>query len=239
MGKIYLVTFANGNIYEESQQNINNTISIANIDEHIMWNLDKLKNTNFYKENKKLLDIEIGNGYWAWKPYIILEELSKINDDDTLIYMDASRYETDGFKNSCIDVLNFMKNNNIDIIPGFENNNKNDIMIKNTCLEFFNLKEDNIFLNKINVFTSPMFLKKTIFTLKFIKEWLDNCLIENIISHEDLSYKNGKIHIYDQAILNCLLYKYNIISYKPLTNNEKEFRKFSYYFDFFKSINKD
>lgn len=234
MSKIYLVTFANGNLYEESQKNLNNTLSIAEIDEHIIWNLNKLKNTNFYIENKKLLDIELGNGYWAWKPYIILEKLNKINNEDILIYMDASRYEMDGFKNSCKNVINFMNNNNIDIIPGFENNNKNDTMIKNTCLKFFNLEKDNNFLNKINIFTSPMFLKKTNFTLKFIKEWLDNCLIENIISYEDLSYKNGKIHIYDQAILNCLLYKYKINSYNPLIKDENEFRKFTYYFNYFK-----
>ena len=234
MNKIYLVTFANGNLYEESQKNLNNTLSIAEIDEHIKWNLDKLKSTNFYLENKKLLDIELGHGYWAWKPYIILEQLNKINNQDVLIYMDASRYETDGFKNSCKNVINFMNNNNIDIIPGFENNNKNDIMIKNACLKFFNLEKDNNFLNKINIFTSPMFLKKTNFTLKFIKEWMDNCLIENIISYEDLSYKNGKIHIYDQAILNCLLYKYKINSYKPLIKDENEFRKFTYYFNYFK-----
>ena len=59
-------------------------------------------------------------------------------------------------------------------------------------------------------------------------------MIENIISYEDLSYKNGKIHIYDQAILNCLLYKYNINSYNPLIKDENEFRKFTYYFNYFK-----
>ena len=67
----------------------------------------------------------------------------------------------------------------------------------------------------------------------FIKEWMDNCLIENNVSYEDLSYKNGKIHIYDQAVLNCLIYKYNIKSYEPDTKNENEFRKFTYYFNYF------
>jgi hypothetical protein len=232
--KIYLVSFSEGKIYEDSQMYLDKTLKIAKIDEHIKWNFDKIKKTDFYQENKKLLDIDMGFGYWAWKPYIILDTLKKISDDDILIYMDSSRYETDGFKNSCTGAIDFMKKNNIELLPGFQTNYNNHQMIKPSCLEFFklNIKE---FKKTSNIFTSPMFLKKTVFTLDFIKEWLNNCLIEKNISHEDLSNIGGKVHIYDQAILNCLLYKYKIKNYKPNTNIEKEFRKFSYYFNFFNS----
>ena len=174
----------------------------------------------------------MGFGYWSWKPYIILDALKKISEDDILIYMDSSRYETDGFKNSCTGVIKFMEKNNISILPGFETNFNNYQMIKPSCLEYFKLNIEE-FKQTNNIFTSPMFLKKTYFTIKFIKEWLDNCLIEENISHKDLSNIGGKIHIYDQAILNCLLYKYKIKSYKPNTNIETEFRKFSYYFNYF------
>ena len=75
--------------------------------------------------------------------------------------MDASRYETDGFKNSCLGVINFMNKNNIDLLPGFETNYKNYQMIKKSCLKFFDLNNEE-FNNKNNVFTSPMFLKKMI-----------------------------------------------------------------------------
>jgi len=233
--KVYLVTFAYGEIYEKSQQNLNQTLSISNINEHIMWNKDKIKATQFYQENKELLDIEMGCGYWAWKPYIILEKLKDISDEDYIIYMDASRYETDGFKNSCLGVIEHMQRNSIDLIPGFQTNDQNWKMIKPSCLNYFNLNNEE-FKNQPNVFTSPMFLKKSEFTVNFIKEWMKECKIENNISHQDLSNIGGKIHIYDQAILNCLLYKYKISSYQPNTKDENEFRKYSYYFRYFHDL---
>lgn len=236
--KIYLVTFAQGHIFENSQDNLDKSIKIANIDYHIKWNFNKLKETKFYEENKTLLSNSLGFGYWSWKPYIILDQLEKINDDDILIYMDASRYETDGFKNSCIEVVNFMKDKKLNIIPGFETNYKNYMMIKESCLDFFNLNNDN-FKNINNIFTSPMFLIKNNFTLKFIKEWLDGCLVEDNVSYKDLSNIGGRVHIYDQAVLNCLLYKFKIRYFKPNTTDENEFRKYTYYFNYFKELNKN
>ena len=233
--KIYLVTFAQGEVFENSQKNLDKTLEIANIDIHIKWNYDKIKETSFYKENKKLLDIELGYGYWSWKPYIILEQFTKINEDDMLIYMDASRYETDGFKNSCLGVIDFMKKNNIDLLPGFETNYKNYQMIKNSCLDFFNLNNEE-FKNINNIFTSPMFLKKTDFNINFLNEWMVNCLIEENVSYQDLSDIGGKVHIYDQAILNYLLYKYNIKYFRPDTFNENEFRKYTYYFEYYNKL---
>jgi len=174
----------------------------------------------------------LGNGYWCWKPYIILEKLKHIKDNDVIIYMDAGRYETDGFKNSCLGVIEFMNRNKINILPGFKTNYKNYQMIKKTCLDFFNINNSD-FKQKKNVFTSPMFLKKTHFTLKFINEWLKCCLIEENVSFCDLSNIGGKVHIYDQAVLNCLLYKYNIKSFDPNIYDEMEFRKFTYYFNYF------
>jgi len=234
--KIYLVTFAEGDIFEKSQKKLDSTLNIANIDFHIKWNLDKIKETSFYQKNKKLLDIELGYGYWAWKPYIILKQLKKINENDVLIYMDASRYETDGFKNSCLEVVDFINKNNIELLPGFETNYKNYQMIKKSCLKFFDLDNEK-FKNKNNVFTSPMFLKKNDFTLKFINEWLENCLIEENVSYQDLSNIGGKVHIYDQAVLNCLLNKYQVKSFKPNTKIENEFRKYTYYFEYFNKLN--
>lgn len=235
---IYLVSFAEGEIYNKSRENLDKTLDVANIDKHIKWDFNKIKQTNFYQKNKKLLDNKIGYGYWSWKPYIILEQLKKLENDDFMIYMDASRYETDGFKNSCLDTIKFMIKNKLDILPGFKTKNRNYEMIKPTCLDFYNLN-NNEFKNKLNVFTSPMILRKTNFTLNFIKEWLDGCLIENNVSHHDLSNIGGKIHIYDQAVLNCLLYKYQIKSYEPHTDEELEFRKHTYYFNYFKNILKN
>ena len=72
--------------------------------------------------------------------------------------MDLEIDETDGFKNSCRNVIKYMNNNNIDLIPGFETNYKNYQMIKSSCLDFFSLNNDT-FKNKNNIFTSQCFEK--------------------------------------------------------------------------------
>ena len=44
---------------------------------------------DFYQAHKAILEQERGNGYWLWKPLIILDALSKVNDGDYVFYMDA------------------------------------------------------------------------------------------------------------------------------------------------------
>lgn len=39
--------------------------------------------------NHPLYNMERGGGYWLWKPYIILEILSRIEENDILVYVDA------------------------------------------------------------------------------------------------------------------------------------------------------
>ena len=65
---------------------------------------------------------------------------------------------------------------------------------------------------------------------------MNNCTIEDNINYQDLSNIGGKVHIYDQAILNCLIYKYKIKSFKAKTDNESEFRKYTYYFNYFNNL---
>lgn len=43
----------------------------------------------FYEKNKFILDQPRGAGYWLWKPYILLDALSKVNDGDIVFYLDS------------------------------------------------------------------------------------------------------------------------------------------------------
>ena len=55
--------------------------------------------TEFYKENKEILSLNRGAGYWLWKPYLILETLKKMNDGDVLLYLDSTDTLLKGTKN--------------------------------------------------------------------------------------------------------------------------------------------
>ena len=75
MSEIYLVTYATEE-FKLRQMLLNYTAKkYADIKNTISWDSDKIRHTEFYLEHKKILDQPRGNGYWLWKPYIILSAL--------------------------------------------------------------------------------------------------------------------------------------------------------------------
>jgi hypothetical protein len=58
----------------------------AGIDTILSWTRDKLKATDFYEQNRQILDRPRGGGYWLWKPYIILDALQKSDPGDVILY---------------------------------------------------------------------------------------------------------------------------------------------------------
>lgn len=203
--KIHLVSFANKEPFIKSQKILDKTYKKCNIDFHTSWNPQLLSETQFFKNNQNLFNRykSIGFGLFIWKPYIIYQKLLEISDGDFVYYQDASRYDFSGLKNDMRLVCDFMINNNIDIIPGFEINKPNSILISNECLKYMKIYDDDTFLKKNHIQTSPMIIIKNNKTMIFIKEWIDYCQIPTCI------LKTSNAHQCDQAILNILLYKYN------------------------------
>jgi len=206
MNKVHLVTFANGDIYIKSQEILNETINIANIDTHTMWRDTDIIKTQFYKNNKDIFKNTTGFGLWIWKPFIILEKLKEINDGDYVYYQDSSKYDLDGFKKSIRPIIEFMKNNNTDILPGLVTHNINKYLVQEECFKYMDADTD-YYKNHKHIQTSPLFVKKTDFSIKFIREWLNYCTVPVCI--KKLNRKKCA-HQYDQAIVNILLVKYKI-----------------------------
>lgn len=220
MSNIYLVSYADKNPYTITQSNFTNTLDIAEIKEHSIWNKDKIrKEKDFYLKNKTLLDKKKGSGLWIWKPYIILQKLKEIDYNDYVYYQDCSKYDTNGFKHSCKPVIQFMESNNLLIFPGLTPGNINKHHTSIQCLRHMGARNKKFLLKKI-FHTSPLFIKKTDFTIKFIEEWLHFCCIPVCITR--FIWKNGS-HCCDQSILNILLFKYNIkgLNYITDKNNTK------------------
>jgi len=66
-------------------------VTVSNADEEIAWTREDLLDSDFFKQNKKIFDQPRGAGYWAWKPYIILQTLNRLSSEDWLIYSDAGK----------------------------------------------------------------------------------------------------------------------------------------------------
>ena len=50
---------------------------------------------DFYTRNKFILDQKRGAGYWLWKPYIIKDAFSTVNDGDYVFYVDSGAFFID------------------------------------------------------------------------------------------------------------------------------------------------
>jgi hypothetical protein len=59
------------------------------IDRVWSWTDAAIRQTEFYEQNKAILDQPRGSGYWLWKPYIILDTLQRAKDGEIVVYADA------------------------------------------------------------------------------------------------------------------------------------------------------
>ena len=134
---IHLITYADGKVFQQTQQMLKNSYIKADIDTITEWNREKIVNTPFYLKNKSLLNIKKGSGLWIWKPYIIYEKLKTIPEGDWIMYQDCSRYYKSEYKYSIKPVIEYLEKNDIICIPGFALKTTNNSLIKEECYNYF------------------------------------------------------------------------------------------------------
>lgn len=87
---LYLINFAKGDLYKKVQHRQNELLrgffkDIFEYDENF------LIKEGYYERNKEVIDnSETGWGYCGWKGTIMLDAMSKIQDDDLLFYSDVA-----------------------------------------------------------------------------------------------------------------------------------------------------
>jgi len=176
---------------------------------------------DFVLNNKNILELDRGGGYWLWKPYIINETLKKINENDIVFYLDSKYYFMEDFTEL---YLNYMENNDLLV---WKNKPNNPIWhMKNWCKMDVILKYDmfkKIFdENAEECWGGALVIKKNENTIKYMKEWLDMCCIYEDITDAPSKVENSGLfceHRHDQTLLSIILYKYNI----PMQFFEKKY----------------
>ena len=170
---------------------------------------EDLKKTDFYNQYKSILDQPRGAGYCLWKPYIILEDLNKIQNGDVLVYLDAaddlSENSLSRIRNAMIERDYYISNWN-GMRPKQKERTKRDCFVLMDC-------DNEFYYNFPQVEAGFVIFKKTNGNLNFIKQWLDYCKNENIITekpneHGD-NFPEFINHLYDQSVLTNLILKNN------------------------------
>jgi hypothetical protein len=170
--------------------------------------------TNISKEywnlfSKKTTDQKVGLGLWSWKPYIIYEELNKLNYGDILIYLDAGCELNSHGKKRFHEYIQHTKS--IEYLL-FHLKNKNHNWTK--LHPKFN---DPNFLSRNQLVGGIIFLKKTDPTINFINDWLRLCHENNAeLLHDPKEGSSQRqefiAHRHDQSCLSLAAHIHQLIS---------------------------
>jgi len=202
-----LINFADNN-YKKAQ-NLNSKTG------KLFCKFDKIYNYSpadiskeFLEKNKKIFNYKRGYGLWLWKPYLINETLKDLKDGDVVFYCDSGAC----FFRNISQILDILELQDIwvSILPLIEKQ-----FTKRKAFELMNLNDEK-YKNSNQISGTFLAIKKSEFSMNFVKEWLDYCCnIELISPVEDKSDEEEYFysHREDQSILSLLIKKYDIKAY--------------------------
>lgn len=192
-----------------------------------VYTYERLKTTDFYRDNEPLLSHPRGCGYWGWKPFIIAEQMAEMRDGDYVIYADAGV--------QIINNLNFIIDRMDSDIFLFGNNYEHAHWCKaDTVHEIWpsGLRDRNNpgwFCFGKQAQASVIFFRINDHTRAFVKEWLDWCLFEGGRLIDDSpsfapNHPEFREHRHDQAILTTMAYRDGIkLHWWPAEYNDGAF----------------
>lgn len=165
---------------------------------------------DFRRQNKKILSYERGAGLWIWKPYFILKALEQLEENDYLFYVDSGSF----FVNKISILVAVMEEYKQDIM-GFELPLLERQFTKNET--FFLMDYEDSGLNQI--LGGFILLKKTQYSVDFIKKWLECMCDERIVSPKyfcnNIKENDDFIaHREDQSVFSILYHKYKLIPFR-------------------------
>jgi hypothetical protein len=208
----YLVNFANNNFYG-SQARLNASAPKFGIDKIFSYQEKDIIGTEFYQKNQEILDMPRGAGYWIWKPYIILGALSKVNENDIVVYSDSG-IEIIGHLDPLFEICH--KQGGILLFQ--THGHLNRTWTKRDCFVLMDADSAEYWDAQQLMGGFSIFLKNER-NIKFVEEWLHYCCNKNIVT--DIPNVCGlanlpgfRAHRHDQSVLSLLSVKHNIEIYR-------------------------
>lgn len=115
---------------------------------------------NFKNKYKSILKLKRGGGYWIWKPYIILERLKEINDNDFLLYIDAGCTININGKKRFSEYINLLNNTNKNMLRFQMTENIEKEWTIQEIFDLFNINLDNQIANSGQLMATIIIMKK-------------------------------------------------------------------------------
>jgi hypothetical protein len=230
MNKI-LISYANERYATFQTILSESALSIGKVDNVINFGPSYIQSTDFYQKNKYILDQPRGNGFWLYKPKIILDTLENANSDDTIMYCDSG-LSVIGNLTPLFDIAQTRPNDGIMLfrLPGPHINRtwtKRDCFILTGC-------DSDRYWNGELVNGAMSLWCKTERSLAFLKEWLKLCRDPRILTDDQSimgqEFMDFRDHRHDQSVLSLLAIKHELEVFRSPCQwayNETDIAKFN------------
>jgi hypothetical protein len=182
--KKHFCTFADSRL-QRSLNRIEKQASEMEVYDNIfIYDENKLDKTFRDKFKEKLIKGSRGYGYWSWKPQVILQTLSQVNDGDVIQYSDSGCHLNRNGKERLLKYFDLAKNSKNGILS-FRSKNAEELKEGEKFygnLEFKYNKSDLLnhlgVLNNIDIThtiqyeAGIIFIRKDAETVKFVERWI-------------------------------------------------------------------
>jgi hypothetical protein len=197
-----LINYANSAYRASQKLNTQTGLDTAGFDDAISYSPEDI-DASFREKNKKILDRRRGNGYWLWKPYIIHHALRSLAYEDILFYSDSAAH----FIGRIDPVLDLCHQTRQDVIP-FELQHTERCWTKRDAFLLTGTDSPEYVESRQRLASFSVWRKST-FALDFVRELLEFCEDERIITDADNTlgapnYPGFRAHRHDQSVFSLL-----------------------------------
>jgi hypothetical protein len=166
-------------------------------------------NSNF----RRVFDQSRGGGYWIWKPYIIHQTLSSLEDGDVLVYSDAgSTLATDPANKSRFQRYIKRVRQSPSGLLGFKNPFIERQWTKNDIFEHFQITDEGV-KNSRQFTGNKLIIRKCPISLEVVTSWWQTALLyPELFDDSPSKTRNAsdfRENRHDQSVLSVLLKKYH------------------------------
>jgi len=191
MSRNVYITFT-GSAYDAVTERVTNTYKQFGATDLWLYDEPWLIQTGFVEQNKWLWEhLGIGNlnggrgyGWFSWKPFIILDALSRLEPGDQVLYVDADTYPIADFR-ILFDLCRKEGGHLAFMATGTTHAYCNRQWVKRECFQCMGLDEDDYWHGPHAVARFMVFEKQATlsngsepapFILRFLHEWQRHCL---------------------------------------------------------------
>jgi hypothetical protein len=214
--RTFLVSYATDR-FERVRQELNESASRFGISHLLSYCEKDLRSSSYYEQNRSILAEVCGAGYWAWKPYFILQAMGHLGEGDILFYCDAGSQFIDS-PGPLIDLCSSTAHGMVlfDARPLTNRQfTKRDCFVRMGC-------DSPMYWNANKVIATILVARKCPAAIQFVQEWLTHCCDRaaitddpNICGKKDL--RGFLQHRWDQAILSVLAAKCSLETFRNPT----------------------